>query len=318
MNTKLQCDFCYHMCTLKEGQRGVCGIRSNQGGKLVSHGWAEVVASALEAIEKKPLYHFFPGSKTLSVALFGCNYRCKFCQNYHISQGERPERRSEKILPHKLAQTLKQSNSKILSFTYSEPVVWLDYVEECATEVKKDNNFTCMITNGSFSKTSLNRILPLIDAFNIDLKGDDNFYREYCGGKLEPVLDSIETIAEAEGKVLEVTTLLIEEIHSARDVRQMGRQLKERGVKVWHLSRFYPQYLMEDYHQTSEHYLERMLEEASLAGIPYIYAGNSNLTGWGDTKCPSCGAPLIARKRTAVKFNGNKCHACGYEIYGRF
>ena len=206
---RLQCDFCYLMCSLKGGQRGVCGIRENRNGELVTLGYGELVASAIDPIEKKPLYHFLPATETLSVALFGCNYRCKFCQNYHISQGERV--RGKKVSPSQLAQALKESGTPTLSYTYSEPVVWLDYVEASAKEVKQIGGYNCMITNGSFSKNSLERVLPYIDAFNIDLKGDEAFYRDYCKGQLQPVLDSIETISGQKDKVLEVTTLLIEE-----------------------------------------------------------------------------------------------------------
>ncbi len=321
---RLQCDFCYLMCSLKEGQRGVCGIRVNQAGKLITLGYGELVASAIDPIEKKPFYHFLPASSTLSVALFGCNYRCKFCQNYHISQGERV--RGKKVSPPQLAQALQESGTPTLSFTYSEPVVWLDYVEASAKEVKQNGGYNCMITNGSFSKSSLERVLPYIDAFNIDLKGDDLFYREYCKGRLQPVLDSIETISRQKDKVLEVTTLLIEGIHTEEHLKAMADQLVERGVQVWHLSRFYPQYQMRDHRQTSESYLLKLLELANEFSIPYIYAGNSNLREWERTSCPSCNATIVTSHNYPVKtareievnLDENLCRQCGFEIYGTY
>lgn len=321
---KLKCDFCYLMCSLSEGQRGVCGIRVNHNGELVTLGYGELVASAIDPIEKKPFYHLYPGATTLSVALFGCNYRCKFCQNYHISQGERVEGR--RVSPQQLGQALKESGTPILSYTYSEPVVWLDYVEACAKEVKKGGGYNCMITNGSFSKSSLERILPYIDAFNIDLKGDDQFYREYCKGRLQPVLAAIETISQRGDKVLEVTTLLIEGVHTTAHLKELGQHLVERGVQVWHLSRFYPQYQMGNHRQTSEEYLLELLELASQFDIPYIYAGNSNLREWERTRCPACNTtivtshnhPLRAKEEIKTNLDGNHCRQCGHLIYGAF
>ncbi len=333
MKATLQCDFCWRMCRIKEGELGICGIRQNDGSAIRTLGYGEVVASGVDPIEKKPLYHFFPGSKTFSIALFGCNYSCQFCQNNHISQTDSPywpghprHLRQHPVSPEDLVEKMDRTGSTIMSYTYSEPVVWQDYMLAVAEHVHAKGNLNCMITNGSFSKASLQRVLPLIDAFNIDLKGNDPFYKTYCNGVAKPVLDSIETISAESNKILEVTSLLIEGIHTPAMVRLMARQLAERGVQVWHLSRFFPHYHMTSQAQTSEKFLQRMLEIAVKSGIPYIYAGNSRLEGWDATHCPSCKEVIItthnnpskAKKEVQTNIQEKGCKKCGFEIYGHF
>jgi pyruvate formate lyase activating enzyme len=270
----------------------------------------------LDPIEKKPLYHFFPGSKTLSIALFGCNFRCQFCQNHRISQIDSPDyplnTKSQKEIttPKQLVQRLNQSGSSILSYTYSDPVVWLDYVEQTASLVHQQGKYNCMITNGSFTKSSLQRLLPLIDAFNIDVKGDNAFYQEYCNGALKPVLDAVQMIAKEPLKVLEITTLVIEGLHTKEQIRFLGQELFDRGVQVWHLSRFHPSYKMMGMPATSEAFLDQMLDVAQQSGIPYIYAGNSNLRRNQHTSCPQC-------HYTGPEMDLS-CPQCGTPIYGRF
>ncbi|MDD4220619.1 MAG: AmmeMemoRadiSam system radical SAM enzyme [Sphaerochaetaceae bacterium] len=333
MKTTLQCDFCWRLCTLEEGALGVCGIRKHQDGEMRTLGYGEIVASGVDPIEKKPLYHFFPGSQTFSIALFGCNYTCSFCQNYHISQigspywpGRKDHQRQFPVTAESVVDKMNRTGTNILSYTYSEPVVWQDYMLAVAEQVHDHHGFNCMITNGSFSKSSLQRVLPAIDAFNIDVKGNDAFYRSHCNGVLKPVLDAVETIAATPNKILEITTLLIEGIHTAATVKTLAHQLADRGVQVWHLSRFYPHYHMADAQQTSEPFLKQMLEIAQDSGIPYIYAGNSRLEGWDTTRCPSCrlsiitthNNPIKARKDVQMNIKDNRCKKCGFELYGRF
>ena len=323
MNNRVRCDFCYHMCRLKEGQKGVCNTRKRIGDAIVTTNYGQVVASHTDPIEKKPLYHFFPGEMTFSFALFGCNYTCKFCQNHHLSQKESPlyHQQFPTISPKKLAKEMENSQSKIMSYTYSDPVVWLDYVEDVATEVKQRKKYNSMITNGSFSPSSLQRMLPLIDAFNIDVKGSNDFYKEYCGGALEPVLESVEAIAHHPNTILEVTTLLIEGVHTIGEIVELAKQLHQREVKVWHLSRFYPQYKMKHYPQTSESFLQEVVREVKDVGIPYIYTGNSLQVEHLSTYCPSCHEKIISRDYMALQhslLNEGTCPFCSEEIYGRF
>lgn len=330
----VRCDFCWRQCAFREeGELGTCGVRRLIGGELVTLGYGEVVASGVDPIEKKPLYHFSPGSGTFSFALFGCNYSCTFCQNYHISQIDSPywpgrenHKKSQQVLPEDLVHLMAGSGTRIMSYTYSEPLVWQNYMIETARLVRQAGGYNCMITNGSFSPAALKRIVPLIDAFNIDVKGDEPFYRSYCNASLRPVLESVKAIAAMKDKVLEVTTLLIEGVHTEAMVAYLGEQLAEFGVKVWHLSRFFPHYKMMDHRPTSEAFLEQMLHVAKQAGIDHVYAGNSSLTQWERTVCPSCGATLIhshsyggeAGKECKRTIKDGRCIFCNEPIYGRF
>lgn len=333
MNAHARCDFCWRECVLEEGQQGPCGIRKNSDGKVVTLGYGQVVASGVDPVEKKPMYHLLPGSKTFSFALFGCNYTCSFCQNHLISQADSPywpgssgyRPRNEMSVEH-LVKMLERSGAPIMSFTYSEPIVWQDFMLETAQQVHALGKLNCMVTNGSFSDRSLERVLQHIDAFNIDVKGGSQFYRTYCGGVVEPVLDALSVIASAGNKVLEVTTLVIEGVHTPDEIALLARQLSDRGVQVWHLSRFFPQYRMNDHPPTSERFLAEMLSIASESDIPHIYAGNSNLGSHQSTRCPSCSATLIkshgyggeARSDAEKHIIDGRCANCGATIHGRF
>jgi pyruvate formate lyase activating enzyme len=318
----VKCDFCYRHCAIEEGKRGFCGVRENRNGTIVSVHYGELVSLALDPIEKKPLYHFLPGSTSVSLAEQGCNYRCAFCQNYEISQPGY-EIQTEHIDPEQVIQAAKRTGAESISFTYSEPLVWQDYMMEVAKRAKEEHIATVMVSNGSFSDEALERLLPLIDAYNIDVKGDERFYEDICKASLRPVLDGIERITR-EGKHLEVTTLLIEGLHNKEMIQQIGKELKERQVEVWHLSRFFPRYHMEDRKETSEAFLSQILTEAKASGIPYIYGGNS--IHEDATICPGCGKCLIS----SHAYNGNqaeesmkrivdgRCIFCGAKIYGKF
>ncbi|NLZ77344.1 MAG: AmmeMemoRadiSam system radical SAM enzyme [Spirochaetales bacterium] len=310
---KTRCDFCYRECALGEGQRGVCHIRVNRNGAIVTENYGEVVALALDPIEKKPLYHFKPGSYTLSVALFGCNLSCSFCQNYSISQKEFHSRRSSEYLsPEELVRQAVERKVSV-SFTYSEPIVWQDYLLDCARIASDAAIPTILVSSGTFSKASLSRILPFIDAYSIDLKGDESFYRRYCSGSMKPVIRSLEILAKTSATV-EVTTLLIEGEHTLSDVKELGTMLREMGIRVWHLSRYHPAYKL-DLPATSESFLREALAVAKELKIPHVYGGNSHQDR--DTRCPECGALLVKRypHQTKVFLKEGKC-TCSHQLYG--
>ena len=270
---KNECDFCFRRCSIPDGKTGWCGMRKNEGGKIISPEYGHIPAIAVDPIEKKPLYHFLPGTETLSLGASGCCLRCDFCQNWTLSI----EHEKGKFLdPGDAAAYARLEGYPSISFTYSEPLVWQDYVAETAKEAHKLGIKTVMVTNGEFSESALERLLPLIDAYNVDLKGGEDFYRSICHGEMKPVLDAIERISEY-GSHIEVTTMLIEGIHTAEMVEKLGELLKARGIRVWHLSRFFPRYMMEDREPTSESFLLKMIETAMKSGIPYIYPGNSSL-----------------------------------------
>lgn len=336
MSKTLNCDFCYKLCSIPEGSRGACGAREHRDGELRTIGYGKVLTAAVDPVEKKPFFHLFPGEKTLSISLFGCNYRCDFCQNSEVSQPDgfyAPDyghaaglSSVPEISPEHIVEIMKQKNLNIMCYTYSEPVVWQDYMLDAAKLVKQGGGYNLMVTNGSFSPASLERVLPLIDGFNVDVKGDDQFYKSICKGTLAPVLKSVERIANDPNSILEVTTMIIEGTHTAEGIRALGNRLYEMGVKVWHLSRFFPRYRMEDHAATSEVYLSRILEAAQQSKIPYIYAGNSINLQHEKTICPSCDSLLItshsyrgeARYDVTRTMRDGNCASCGNPIYGLF
>lgn len=311
-------------------------MRTRVDGRLETIGYGRVLSAAVDPIEKKPLYHMLPGSKTLSIALFGCNFHCEFCQNFEMSQPDgfySPEVYASSnmapppyVSPQQVVELMLQKGLRVMSYTYSDPIVWQDYMLDTAVLVHEHDGYNCMITNGSFSKTSIERVLPHIDAFNIDMKGDRRFYRDYCSGEQEPVLRSIERIAKEPEKILEVTTMVIEGVHTPQMIKELGRQLSDAGVQVWHLTRFFPHYRMEQHPATSEHFLGTLLEEAGSSSIPYIYAGNSINFSYEATVCPSCGKKLISshgyRGEGGTEASKNiikgTCISCGERIYGLY
>ncbi len=320
MKRNLQCDFCYRRCTITEGGSGWCGTRTVERGALVSTNWAKAVSLANDPVEKKPLYHFYPAHRTLSIALFGCNFSCSFCQNYSISQQEfQRTRATQEIEPEALIRMAQEQNCDSVSFTYSEPIVWLDYVLAAAALAQEAGLYTIMVTNGSFSDTSLERTLPLIDAFNVDLKGDEEFYRRVCSSSAEAPLSAIKRIAESDSH-LEVTTMVNEASHTPAMLALLTEQLIERKVSVWHLSRYFPNYRSHD-RATSEAYIDQATADALAAGIPFVYPGNSSLDT--SSRCPVCATLLIERRygrfiRCTSKFQTGVCTECGTGLWGRF
>lgn len=299
---KANCDFCFRRCSIEEGKTGWCRVRENDSGTIVSRNC--ISAIALDPIEKKPLYHFLPGTKTLSFGASGCSLSCDFCQNWELSQQH--EKGSNQDIMSLIDEASAYSIPSV-SFTYSEPLVWQDEILELSPHIKAHGMKTVMVTSGTFSESSLLRLVPLIDAYNIDLKGDEDFYRTICHGSITPVIDSIGYLV-SEGKHVEVTTLLIEGIHDAKMLLNIARMLHDAGVSVWHITRFFPAYKMSDRKATSESFLKAMISELHGGGIPYIYPGNSMLED--ETRCPRCNT-LINRYRTK-----GICPECGCRIYG--
>ena len=322
-DSPLVCDFCWRHCHIAPGHAGACSVRRNEEGKLLTSGYGKIVAMAVDPIEKKPLYHFHPGSSTFSFALFGCNFSCDFCQNFSISQKAYQDTMQGTCMSSEdLVALALQKGCHSISYTYSEPLVWQDYMMEVALLAHKRGMQNIMVTNGSFSQEALQRLLPLIDAYNLDVKGSELFYRTVCNGKLQIVLDAIDFLVKKKAH-LEITTMLIESIHTEEHVANLGKILKDLGVQVWHLSRFFPRYKMLNTPETSEIYLRRMIEVASLSGIPYIYSGNSEVEN--ATYCPSCHALLIEPRVWRSNFKDlpealekGLCPHCGSSIYGVF
>ena len=316
---KRSCDFCWRCCQIEEEQVGFCQMRKNEGGKLVTLYYGSLVGLSVDPVEKKPLYHFLPGTSTLSLAMFGCNLTCSFCQNYTISQSRY---RSDSVRPPtkagELVSLALRSGCPSISFTYSEPLVWQDYLIEVAIAAKEANLKTIMVSNGTFSTASLERLVPLIDAFNIDLKGDEFFYQRFCKGSAKPVVEALRYLCQKEVH-LEVTTMVMQGEHTLEDVLAIGALLQEMGVHIWHLSRYFPNYKTH-LEATKDSFLKEILQAVQETSIAHVYGGNSILNQ--NTYCPFCNKLLIRRdgrlSMSEISFVQGTCQVCGHKIYGCF
>ncbi len=318
----IHCNFCYRHCKFsKTSPIGYCKQRILKNNEIISPAYGKLSVTAIDPIEKKPLYHFLPGSDTLSIAQNGCNFSCSFCQNWTLSQQNSLLTRT--VTPDDVVKLCISKKLPSISFTYTEPIIWQNFLLDCAKKAKTKGLATIMITNGSFSKEALTKIIPFIDAFNIDLKGDANFYKKICNANITPVKKSIEYISKS-GKHIEITSLLIEGIHSLKWIQETGNFLNNTNIKVWHLSRFFPNYKMSDRQNTSELFLQKAIRTAYTTGIPFIYGGNS-INNY-ETKCPFCGNTLIysRKNKSSIKkditqnIDNNTCKFCGKKIYGNF
>jgi pyruvate formate lyase activating enzyme len=305
----VRCGLCPHRCRIADGNRGICRVRENRGGTLYALTYARLAAVHMDPIEKKPLYHFRPGSEILSVGTVGCNFRCGFCQNFHLVTGDAP---LTPVPVPDLVRAAANSGSVGIAYTYNEPLVGFEYVAECAKEIRAAGMSNVLVTNGYILPEPLEELLSFVDALNIDLKSmDPDFYRKICGGKLEPVLDTIRTCARRSH--VEVTNLLVTGINDSDDaIRKVVDFVAAVNPEIpLHFSRYFPQHLF-----TSPPTPPERLEAAWRIGrekLAYVYVGNFHLPGGEDTRCPKCGAVVVRRvgyKTTAVGLTGDRCAAC--------
>ena len=314
-NGQVACDLCPIACRLREGQTGPCGTRVNHEGTMVPLHYGRIVSSAIDPIEKKPLYHFHPGSPILSVAAPGCNLHCMFCQNWNISQDA--DARTLKTSPTDLVAMAQAEESVGIAFTYSEPLVWFEFVKDTAEIVREKGLKNVLVTNGFLNPEPLAELLPLIDAANIDLKSmDDVFYRKVCRARLEPVLAAIRQFHEA-GVHLEITNLVIPG-HNDRD-DQIGALVDfvaglDQDIPL-HFSAYRPAWKL----KAPPTPLATLLRARELAGVKlkYVYLGNARTAEGRDTVCPDCGTVVIDRSgyRGVAEFaDGNRCPGCGAHL----
>lgn len=322
-NDTVQCNLCAHRCHIKEGSRGICRVRENRDGKLYTLVYGNLISRNVDPIEKKPLYHFFPGTKAYSIATPGCNFRCAWCQNWQISQMPKemnmPEGR--RVMPEEIVEDALRTGSKAIAYTYSEPTIFFEYSLDIAKLAKEQGLKNVYVTNGFMTREMLEMIQPYLDAANVDIKAfRDEPYRTLMGGHLKPVLESCKTI-KAMGIWLEVTTLIVPDVNDDPDeLREMASFIyEELGPETpWHLSRFYPQYKMTDKAPTDESILFHTKEMGESIGLNYIYIGN--VLGRYSTKCKECGHELISRSGYTTRFVGldsqGKCENCGTKLDG--
>lgn len=314
LGDKISCKLCPHSCFIKANEHGKCNVRTHRDGKLYTINYGEMTSAARDPIEKKPLYHFKPGSNILSVGSFGCNFTCGFCQNHSISQGIA---RSEYIPPEKLVEMCESLEDNIgIAFTYNEPSIWYEYIYHSSKLLKekmKDIKIV-LVTNGYIKEEPLKMLLPFVDAMNIDLKAFTNkYYKDICGGSVTPVMDTIK-IASKECHI-EVTTLLVSgENGSSEEITEIASFIASVNKDIpLHLSRYYPSYKMDN----PATKVEVMFEDRDISKkhLNYLYLGNVSGTD-NSTYCPKCSYKLIERDgyHVHVNINDSICPKCGYKI----
>jgi pyruvate formate lyase activating enzyme len=309
---KVHCQLCPANCKLKPGRRGICKCRYNDHGRLKTDNFGETVTVAIDPIEKKPLYHFYPTSEIVSIGANACNLSCKHCQNWQISQ---EKVRTSFIAPEDLPQMAAQRDSIGVAYTYTEPVIWYEYILEAAPQVKNAGLVNVMVSNGYINPKPLRQLLTLIDAFNIDLKGmRPEFYRRICGGKVEPILEVIRLVAQSPAH-LEITNLVIPGHNdSDEDFHKLGKFLGSLDKSIpLHLSAYHPSYKA-DNPPTPTATLKRA-HEVTRQYLSYVFVGNMEIVGCSNSYCPGCGETLIERSYYNVKMSGIddrfSCRNCG-------
>jgi len=319
----VECRLCPHFCKIASGKRGICGVRKNTGDKIELMTYGVISGHSLDPVEKKPLYHFFPGHKILSIGSYGCNMRCDFCQNWHISQ-KSSDSFSADTDPDKIAaEAVSTLNNIGMAFTYNEPVIGFEFVRDTAVRIKEKGLFTAMVSNGYVNREPLKEMLGFIDAFNIDLKAfNESFYKKLTGAEFEPVRESLKQIAKA-GKHLEITTLIIPGRNDS--VEEMEAESKwiseELGNEIpLHLSRYHPMYKRND-PITPQETLDNLFQTAS-RNLKYVYVGNTAGDAGQDTACGKCGRIVTKRSGYNTRImnldTSGKCTGCGNHVYRYF
>ncbi|MDY6990397.1 MAG: AmmeMemoRadiSam system radical SAM enzyme [Thermodesulfobacteriota bacterium] len=321
---EIRCNLCNHRCKIKEGKRGICTVRENRKGRLYSLVYGKVIAEHIDPVEKKPLFHFWPGSTAFSIGTVGCNFHCKHCQNFDISQY--PQKQKGKIIgqdrrPEEIVAAAKAAGCKSIAYTYNEPTVFYEFAFDTALLAEKEGIRNVFVSNGYMTSDAARHIAPCLDAINIDLKAfSDKSYKEVCGARLKPVLKTIELMKELD-VWLEVTTLIIPGLNDGeQELRDIARFVKGVGPEVpWHVSQFYPAYKLMDRPVTPVATLRRAREIGMEEGLRYVYEGNVPGEGGENTHCYACGAVLLKRYGLTLRQNrlqDGKCPECGTTIEG--
>jgi len=322
---KVKCNLCSHRCIIKDGKRGICGVRENRSGILESLVYGRLIARHIDPIEKKPLFHFMPGSISYSIATVGCNFKCRFCQNADIAQ--MPSDHNGKIIgdlcsPEDVVDAAEKGKCKSIAYTYTEPTVFFEFAFDTAKLAHERGIRNVFITNGYMSSEALNMINPYLDAANVDLKAfTKSFYKEICGSRLEPVKETLKLMKKL-GIFVEVTTLLIPGLNDGTE------ELKELALFIadslgtetpWHISRFYPTYKLTDRPATPVESIANAREIGIKSGLRYVYTGNLPGDKGENTFCYSCGKILIDRLGFSIIKNVLEkgcCPYCGTQIDG--
>jgi pyruvate formate lyase activating enzyme len=300
LDGKLKCTLCNHYCTIKEGKKGICGVRENINAKLYSLVYGKSIATNIDPIEKKPFFNFYPGTTAYSIATVGCNFHCLNCQNWEISQ--MPKGKEGKIIgqalsPKEVIANTKRNGCKCIAYTYTEPTIFFEYAYDTAKLAHEQGIKNIFVTNGYTSSEAIKEISPFLDAANIDLKYfSEDLYHEVCGAKLQPVLDNIKLYKQL-GIWIEITTLIIpgysDDENQLKDIAQF---IKNVGEDIpWHITAFYPAFKLQDVSPTPVEALRKTREIGLKTGLRYVYEGNVPGEGGENTYCYNCGELLIKR-----------------------
>lgn len=321
----VRCDACAHRCVVRVGRTGICGVRANREGRLVSLVHGRVVATAVDPIEKKPLFHVAPGALAYSIATAGCDFHCAFCQNWEIAQGPRLGRPLEarSLPPEQAVAEARGAGASAIAYTYIEPTVFLEYDLDVGRLARDAGLLGLFVTNGYATPEAIELLAPVIDAANVDIKGfDDGVYRRVCGARLEPVLDGIVELRR-HGIWVEVTTLVIPGLtdEPAQLQALTGWIVEALGPETpWHVSRFFPAHRMLDRPATPLTTLVAAADIGRRAGLHHIYIGNAPELGLEDTRCADCGLLLVARHGYLVErrlADDGSCPRCSRPLEGR-
>lgn len=310
------CSLCAHRCRIAPNRTGICGVRENRDGTLYALTYGRVSAEHVDPVEKKPLFHFLPGSLTYSIATVGCNFTCQHCQNYSLSQNgvqikQIPYQHKE---PQEIVETAVRRGCKSISYTYSEPTVFFEFAYDCACLARDQGLKNIFVSNGYMTTEAAEMLAPVVDGINIDIKAfSDEFYVSTCGGRLQPVLDNVRFFTNR-GVLVEATTLIIPGLNDGEnEIRQLAEFISSvNSDMAWHVSAFRPTYKMTDRLPTSAATLIKTREIGIAAGLKYVYIGNIHGGGGEDTVCPSCGQTVIHRHGFTIERNLLKQGACPF------
>jgi len=328
---QVRCHLCAHRCLIAPGRKGVCLVRENREGVLYSLVYGRPISQAVDPIEKKPLFHVYPGSTSFSIATMGCNFRCIYCQNADISQMPRTQRAISipYVSPEEVVRAAQQAGCRSIAYTYTEPTIFFEYSYDIARLAHAEGLANVYVTNGYMTGEMLDMFQgvdhshePWLDAANVDLKAfRDETYRTVCGARLQPVLDTLKRMKQL-GIWVEVTTLVVPQLNdSADELRDMAQFIAtELGVETpWHVSRFHPSYEMRDRGSTPPETLRRAHNLGREAGLRYVYVGNLPEGHLEDTLCPACGRTVIGRWGfyvTERQIHEGRCAHCGASLDG--
>ena len=319
---KVLCYLCAHNCIVREGKRGICGVRENQGGSLYSLVYGKLVSANIDPIEKKPLFHFSPGSKSFSIATVGCNFKCKHCQNHDIAQYTKKynDIPGEYTHPEQIVNAAIKADCESISYTYTEPTIFFEFAYDCARLAHEREIKNVFVSNGYASSEASKAIAPFLDGINIDLKGSDEFYKKICGARLKPVLENIRLMKEL-GVWVEVTTLIIPSYNdSEKDLNDIIDFIKSvDSAMPWHVSQFYPTYQIMDKPRTPAETLRWARELGFKKGLKYVYEGNVPGEGGESTYCANCKEILIERFGYQIirnKMKDDMCFNCNEAVEG--